>query len=182
MKRNVITFGLVLGTILSAHAVYMMSLVYKNPEFESNDVVGYAAMIIVFSLTFFGIRNYRNKELAGVISFGQAFKVGGLIAFLGSTLYVIIGLSYYYLFVPDFLDQYTLHVLGQATRHGATAAELATKTEELKQFKEMYKNPAFAVLISYVEVLPVGLVVALVSSLILKRRSGAAISGGEKTA
>jgi hypothetical protein len=37
---------------------------------------------------------------------------------------------------------------------------------------EMYKNPLFAVLISYAEVLPIGLVVAFVSALILKRKSG----------
>lgn len=170
MKRNVLIFGLVLGIILATHAVYMMSLVYRNPELKSNDVVGYAAMIVVFSLTYFSIRNYRNKELGGLISFGKAFKTGALIALLGSTLYVIIGLSYYYLFIPDFLDKYTLHVLSQATRHGATAAELAAKTEEMKQFKEMYRNPVFAVLISYAEVLPIGLVVALISSFILKKK------------
>ena|SRR5688572_12214436 len=176
MKRNVLIFGLVLGTMLATHAVYMMTLVYRNPEFKSNDVVGYAAMIVVFSLTYFGIRNYRNKELNGVISFGKAFKTGALIALLGSTLYVVIGLSYYYLFVPDFLDKYTLHVLSQATRNGATATELAAKTEEMKQFKEMYKNPVFAVLISYAEVLPIGLVVALFSSLILTKKPVAVTS------
>jgi hypothetical protein len=170
MKRNVLIFGIVLGTILATHAVYMMSLVYNNPEFKSNDVVGYAAMIVVFSLTYFGIRNYRNKELSGAISFGKAFKTGALIALLGSTLYVVIGLAYYYLFVPDFLDKYTLHVLSMAERSGATATELASKTEEMKQFKEMYKNPVFAVLISYAEVLPIGLVVALISSFILKKK------------
>jgi hypothetical protein len=170
MKRNVLIFGLVLGTILASHGVYMMSVVYNNPEFESNDVVGYAAMIVVFSLIFVGIRNYRNKELNGVISFGKAFKTGALIALLGSTMYVVFGLTYYYVFVPDFLDKYELHVISQATRNGATASELAARTEEMNQFKEMYKNPIFAVLISYAEVLPIGLVVALVSSLILKRK------------
>ena len=176
MKRNVLIFGLILGIILAGHAVYMMSLVYRNPDFESNDIVGYAAMVVVFSLTFFGIRNYRNKQLNGVISFGEAFKTGALIALVGSTLYVVIGLSYYYLFVPDFLDKYTLHVINQATRNGATAAELVAKTQELAQFREMYKGPFFAILISYAEVLPIGLVVAFVSSLFLKRKPSTIIT------
>src|SRR5688572_33438338 len=107
MKKNVLIFGVILGILLAGHAVYMMTLVYNNPEFESNDIVGYAAMIVVFSLTFFGIRNYRNKQLNGVITFGKAFKTGALIALVGSTLYVVMGLSYYYFFVPDFLDGYT---------------------------------------------------------------------------
>jgi hypothetical protein len=34
-----------------------------------------------------------------------------------------------------------------------------------------YKNPLFVVLITYAEVLPVGLIVAFVSALILKRKT-----------
>lgn len=173
MKKNVLIFGLILGTILAANTVYMMNAVRNNPDMETNDVIGYAAMVIVFSLTFFGIRNYRNKELNGEISFGKAFKTGTLIAFVGSTVYVVVGLSYYYLLAPDFLDAYILHAMNDATRNGATATELTAKAEQLKEFKEMYSNPLFAILISYMEVFPIGLIVALVSALILKRKPAA---------
>lgn len=170
MKRNVLIFGLILGTILAGNMVYIVNLVYHNPDMETNDVLGYAAMIVVFSLTFFGIRNYRNKQLNGVISLGKAFKTGALIALVGATMYVVVWLFYYYLFVPDFIDKYTLCVLNEATRNGASATELAAKTEEMKQFGKMYESPFFVVLISYAEVLPIGLVVAFISSLILKRK------------
>ncbi len=170
MKRNVLIFGLVLGSILAGHALYMVNIVYHNPSFEGNDVVGYAAMVIVFSLTFFGIWNYRNKDLGGVITLGKAFKTGALIALLGSTIYVVTWLFYYYLVVPDFVDKYAEHVVLMAEKHGAGATEIATKKQEMDDFKEMYKNPIFVVLISYMEVLPVGLIVAFVSSLVLKRK------------
>jgi hypothetical protein len=127
-------------------------------------------MVVVFSLTFFGIRNYRNKELNGEISLGKAFKTGTFIVLLGSTMYVVVWLFYYYLFVPDFIDKYILHVLKEATREGASAHELATKTKEMDSFKEMYKNPLFVILTTFAEVLPIGLVVAFVSALILKRK------------
>ena len=171
MKRNVLIFGLVLGTILCANMVYMVHLCYTSPEFKSNDILGYAAMVVIFSLTFFGIRNYRNKQLNGVISFGKAFKTGALITLVGATMYVAVWLFYYYLFVPDFLDKYIPHVLHEASHKGATATELAAKTKEMENFKEMYKNPLFVILITYFEVLPVGLLVALVSALVLKRKS-----------
>lgn len=173
MQRNVLIFGTILGTILASWGIYMVNVVYNNPSFQGNDVVGYAAMIIVFSMTFFGIRNYRNKDLGGSISFGNAFKTGALIALLGSTMYVFAWLLYYYIAVPDFIDKYTEHVMIVANRTGATAAELAAKKEEMAQFKDMYENPIFVVLISYMEVLPIGLVVALVSSFILKRKPNA---------
>ncbi len=148
----------------------MVYLCYYNPNFESNDVIGYAALVVIFSLTFFGIRNYRNNELNGAISFGNAFKTGALIVLLASTMYVVVWLFYYYLFVPDFIDKYILHVLKEATRNGASATDLAAKTKEMDSFKEMYKNPVFVILITFAEVLPIGLVVALVSALILKRK------------
>lgn len=169
MKRTVLIFGLMLGTLLCINMIYMVNLCYTNPDFKSNDIAGYAAMVVVFSLTFFGIRNYRNKELHGVISFGKALKTGALIALAGATMYVVVWLFYYYLFVPDFLDKYIPHVLKEAAKNGA--ADLAATTKEMQHFKEMYKNPFFVILVTYAEVLPVGLIVALVSALILKKKN-----------
>lgn len=165
MKRSVIIFGLILGVILAINAVIQMRSFYTSPDMHRNHVLGYTFMVLVFSMVFFGIRNYRNKELGGVISFGRGFKTGTLIALIGSTLYVIVGLSYYYLFAPEFLDLYIAYVL-----KNTPPADLPAKTAEMANFKEMYKNPLFAILISYSEVFPIGLVVALVSALILKRK------------
>ena len=165
MKKNVLIFGLVLGIILCANMIYTIKLMENNPDFEGDEVIGYASMVVVFSLTFFGIRNYRDKQLNGIISLGNAFKTGALIALIGSTMYVGVWLFYYHLFVPDFLDKYIAHVL-----KNVPAADLPAKTKEMEDFKEMYKNPLFMILITYSEVLPVGLVVAFVSSLILKRK------------
>lgn len=171
MKRNVLVFGLILGTILAINMVYLVNMMYRNPDLKTNEIIGYVGMIVVFSLTFFGIRNYRNKQLNGVISLGKAFKTGALIALVGSTIYVVVWMFYYYLFVPDFIDIYSAHALNSATRDGATAAELSAKTEQMAQFKEMYKNPFFVILITYTEVLPIGLVIAFISALILKRKT-----------
>ena len=173
MKRNILVFGAIVGTILTANSIYHVNQVMDNPNLETNDILGYATMIIIFSISFFGIRNYRNKELNGFISLGKAFKVGALIVLLASTIYVVVGLMYYYLFVPDFVDKFIEVVINNLTRDGATAEEIAAKSEQMAQFKEMYKNPLFAILISYMEVLPLGLIVAFFNSLILKRKQTA---------
>lgn len=166
MKRNVLIFGLVMGIILCTNMIIMVNMLYNNPEFKSNDLLGYVVMVVIFSLIFVGIRNYRNKELGGTISFGKAFKTGFFIALVASTVYVVVWLFYYYLFVPDFIERYTAHVLHQCT----SEAEVADKTQEMKNFSEMYQSPFFVVLITYAEVLPVGVIVALVSSFILKKK------------
>lgn len=165
MKRVVLIFGLMIGLIFCGNIGFMIYWMYHNPDMKGSDMVGYTIMLVIFSLIYFGTRNYRNKQLGGYISFGKAFKTGALIALVGSTLYVIAWLVSYYLFVPDFMDVYTDYAL-----KNCKPEDLAAKTKEMASFKEMYKNPLFVVLITYSEVLPIGLVVALISAAILKRK------------
>lgn len=145
--------------------VLLVNVIYNNPTVKANDIVGYAAMVVMFSLIFFGVRNYRNKQLNGFITFGKAFKMGALIALVSSTIYVVAWLFYYYLFVPDFVDVYTERVLNTCS-----PSDLEAKTKQMASFKEMYKNPLFVILITYSEILPIALVVALVSALILRKK------------
>lgn len=170
MKKNVLVFGLTTGLLLTGMMLYTAFKCYIEPEFKPNDVLGYAALILIFSLIFVGIKNYRDKYSNGLVSFGKAFKVGFYIALLASTMYTVVWLVDYYVFIPDFMDKYVPHVLRQAQQKGADAAELAAKAQEMEKFKEMYKNPLFVVVITYLEVLPIGTLVALISALILKRK------------
>jgi len=176
MKRNVWIFGTIAGLIIISFGLYSVRQCYTNPDFQSNDVVGYAGMIAVFSLVFIGVKNYRDKYRSGIISFGQAFKTGLYITLVASGVYVVVWLVDYYIFVPDFLDKYIPHVLKEATRKGATEAELQEKAAEMANFKEMYKNPLFVVLVTFLEVFPVGLIVSLVSALFLKRKPTATLA------
>ncbi len=165
MKKIVLVFGTIIGLVFCANIGFMVYWMYHNPDLKGSDIVGYAVMVVVFSLIYIGVRNYRNKELDGFISFGRAFKTGSLIALLGSAIYVAAWLFSYYLFVPDFMDVYSDYVL-----KNCTPEDLPAKTKEMADFKELYKNPLFVILITFSEVLPIGLVVALVSALILKRK------------
>ena len=53
---------------------------------------------------------------------------------------------------------------------GASQAEIASKTAEMEGYKKMYSNPFGVIFLTYMEILPVGLVVSLISALILKRK------------
>lgn len=166
MKKTVFTYGIIIGTIFISGSIYMSRLLfYNNPEMKANDFLGYVLMIIIYSLIFFGIRSYRNNHLNGLITFKQALKIGTLITLIASTVYVVVWVFTYYLFLPDFMDRYTEYVL----RH-ASASELETKTQMMTDFKTMYNNPLFVVLLTYSEILPLGLVISLISSLILKKK------------
>lgn len=172
MKKNILIFGLISGLIITAMMVGTSIACYNNSDFKGNEVVGYTTMLIAFAFIFVGIKNYRDKYSQGMITFGKAFKIGFYIALIASTLYVVTWLIEYYMFIPDFMDRYTAHVMKEARGDGATEAELAAKAKDMQMYQSMYRSPFFVILLTYAEVLPLGTVVALISALILKRRSG----------
>jgi hypothetical protein len=85
-------------------------------------------------------------------------------------MYVVVWLFSYYLFVPDYMDKYAAHVLNAAKRDGVSGAALNEQITKMNGYKEMYKNPIYVVLFTYMEIFPVGLIVTIVSALILKRK------------
>ena len=175
MKKNVLIFGLLSGLIASSMLIVAAVQCYNNKDFSGNMVMGFTLMILAFSFIFVGIKNYRDKFNNGVISFGKAFKIGISIALIASTVYVITWLIAYYGFIPDFMDKYAAHVIDQAKAAGKSAVEISKATAEMADYKEMYKSPIGVILLTYMEILPVGLVITLISALILKRKQATAI-------
>jgi len=174
MKKNIFIYGLISGIIVSALMLFSVNYYSHcegNVDYDTSMVIGYASMLLAFSLVFVGIRNYRDKYNAGVISFGKSFKIGMMIVLIASTIYVLAWLIDYFFFIPDFAEKYSTHVLEGLKAKGASQAEIAKQTAEMANFARMYKNPFFNAMMTYVEILPVGLIVTLVSALILKRKT-----------
>jgi hypothetical protein len=174
MKKNIIIYGLIAGAIVSAlmlFSVNYFSHCEGNVDYGTSMLIGYASMLLAFSLVFVGIRNYRDKYNGGVISFGKAFKIGLMIILIASTMYVIAWLIDYFFFIPDFMEKYSAHELDRLKASGASQIEINEQTKKMASFGKMYKNPFFNALMTYVEILPIGLIVTLISSLILKRKT-----------
>jgi hypothetical protein len=147
-----------------------MSHCKGNVDYDTSMLIGYASMLLAFSLVFVGIRNYRDKYNEGVISFGKAFKIGSMIVLIASSVYVIAWLIDYFFFIPDFLEKYSSYMLDKLKASGASQIEIEKQTTEMASMAKLYKNPFFNALMTYVEILPVGLLVTLISSFILKRK------------
>ena len=176
MKRVVLTFGLLAGLVLSVMMAANIAFVDRI-GFERAEVIGYTTMVLAFLMVFFGIRSYRDNIYGGTITFGRAVGIGLLITLVASACYVVTWEVIYYWFAPDFVDRYGAYMLEQARNEGATEAELARRSADIARFREMFKNPLFNAAMSFIEVLPVGLVITILSAAIL-RRGGKTASGG----
>ncbi len=52
MKKIVLSFGLIAGAIITAMMVVATSMLYTNPDFKGNDLIGYTTMLIAFAFIF----------------------------------------------------------------------------------------------------------------------------------
>jgi hypothetical protein len=168
MKKIVLTFGLISGGIMAVMMVGTVLFV-RNIGFDKAEIVGYTGMVLAFLLIFFGIRSYRENVGGGRISFGRAFAVGILIMVISTACYVITWEIIYFNFLPDFVDK-SAHMIEQVKNSGASPEAIQAKLQEMKKFKDLYNNPFFNAAVTFLEPLPVGIIITLISALILRRR------------
>jgi len=174
MKKNILIYGLIAGSVVSILmliSINYISHVDGKVDYNTSLLIGYASMLIAFSLVYVGIRNYRDKFNAGVISFGKAFKIGIMIVLIASTIYVVAWLIDYFFFIPDYLEKFSAQELDKLKASGASQMKIDKETMKMANMVKMLKNPLFNALMTYAEILPVGLIVTLISSLILKRKA-----------
>jgi hypothetical protein len=172
VKKTVLTFGLIAGAILSVMMLATLPLLDRI-GFERGEIIGYTSMILAFLLIFFGVRSYRDQVAGGTIGFGRALVVGVLISAVASVCYVATWEVIYFKFLPDFGAKYQVHLLEKARKDGASDEAIARKKAELDRFVELYRNPAFNAAITFLEPLPVAVLVSLVSAGVLSRRKRA---------
>jgi hypothetical protein len=171
MKRIILICGLIGGLISVGWFLISEQFFTFNMSMDTRMYFGYATMILGLSVIFVAIKNYRDNYNEGIISFGKALTIGLLITLVASTVYVLIWMIDFTWFIPDFFDKYKSAMLIDLKAHGATAAEITKKMTEMDGAVVLYKNPLFNALFTYMEIVPVGLVMSFIAALILKRKS-----------
>lgn len=176
MQRIVLTFGLISGLIISG--MFVLTIPFQDHVgFDTGAIIGYASMLAASLLIYFGIRSYRDNVGGGMVGFGRAFAVGILIVTVSSVLYVATWEFVYPRYMPDFYEKYGAAALEKARASGQSQAEIDKYAAVMKDRIEMYKNPVWNVLFTFIEPLPVGLLVTLISAWVLSRRRGRAEGG-----
>ena len=164
MNKIVLKNGLFGSSIVTALLLSVTFYMKANPEKEVSMFFGFAGMLLAFIFVVLGIKQQRDTN-NGFISLGKAFLTGFWITLIISTIYVVVWLIIFYNFFPNFAEHYTDMAIAKASPD-----ELTKVTEEMNSFKEMYKNPIWVILFTYMEILPLGIVFSLISALILKKK------------
>jgi hypothetical protein len=172
MKKTVLTFGLISGAMSAAMMLMTVPFVDRI-GWEKGEILGYTGIVLSALLVFFGVRSYRENAGGGRLTFGRGFAVGILITLISSACYVGTWEIVYYKFMPGFADKYAAHMVERAKASGASQQKMDETAQQAQQFKQMYKNPAINVALTFMEVFPIGLVVTGISAGILRKKAAA---------
>ena len=166
MNRYALTYGAISGGI--AAAVLTIGIASGSSNHTTSLWFGYLVMLLALSLIFVGVKRYRDHECGGVIKFGRAFLLGLAIAAIAGLVYALVWESYLQISGYDFMADYTKSILSNMKAEGATPAAIQAKAAEMQEMTDSYNNPLFRLPMTFIEIFPVGLLVALVSAALLR--------------
>lgn len=170
MRKIVFTYGFISAAVSAVLWTIISYFLTQNMGMENGMLIGYTAMTISFLFIYFGMAAYRDNVAGGTVSFGKAFQVGLWITLIGCVCYVVTWTVIYNTMIPDFMDRYAEHILSKMRARGATADEISATATEMKAMKENYKNPLFFIFMTFMEPLPVGVIVTLISAFIVSKK------------
>jgi len=170
MKKTVLTFGLISGLMISVLMDSSLLLANKIGPGHSM-LIGYTIMVASFLLIYFGIRSYRDNTLAGEISFGRALACGLLITLITTLCYVATWEILYFKFMPHFMDGYFAAQIHKVQSAALDPAAAAAQVAAIQRFQQLYQNPFVNMAYTFIEPLPVGLIITLISAAILRRKT-----------
>ena len=163
MQRTILTYGLVSGVIIILGMI--ATIVFSN---QHSVWLGYLIMLVGLSSILMAVKSHRDKALGGVIKFWPAFLLGLGVAVVAGIAYVLIWEVYMALTHYTFMDNYAAAMLAKQKAAGVSAAEYAKLAAEMEKMKVQYANPLFRMPMTFAEIFPVGLLVALVSAALLR--------------
>jgi len=169
MKKTVLRYGLY-GAAAICILMLLSWFLGKNLDFSTQEIIGYATMIISLSFVYFGIKHFRDKENNGTITLKSALLIGALISLLTALAFGVLDVIYVKYINPDFMTEYYNVTLAQM-KETLPTDEFEVKRAEMEAQKELFSSAWMNFLIMSMTVFVIGFIISLISGLILQRKN-----------
>lgn len=171
MRKIIIVYGLIAGTIVGGLMLGTMAY-YQSHEWnmENGHLLGYTTMVIALSVIFVAIKSVRDKHLGGAITFWKGCQIGLLITLIASVMYALSWEVSYRNIGDEFVEKMKSSYVEDLKAEGLTEAEFQTKKSEMEAIWESYQNPIVRFGYTLLEIFPVGLILTLISSGLLRKK------------
>ena len=141
MLKRILIYGTMAGLAVGAMLYATTAAPWGMPHGAVGMLIGYTTMLIALSLVFVGIKRQRDDAGGGVIGFWSAFGMGLGISVVAGIFYVLAWELAQATTVAGFIDSYTAALIADKKAAGASAAELARYTAEMKAFAAQGRMP-----------------------------------------
>lgn len=169
MKKILITYSTITSVIMIT--LMMITTIFSSQiGYDNSEILGYTFLILSFLVIYFAIVSFYKNNPGAKVRFMKSLTIGLLITLFTSVAYVIAWLIIYYTVFPDFWIKYSDHVVAKLRATGASAAEISKKMAMFKEYDEMSKNPFINAAMTFIEPLPVGILISLISSVVVQVR------------
>jgi tellurite resistance protein TehA-like permease len=161
--RNDLKFGLIGGGISIAWTLLMWVLGLHQGDLSLSTTLGYFTLIFPIAIVYFAIRETRNKELEGFISYGKGVGVGtiaGIVSTVISTLF-----SYIYTTVLNPAYQIAMKDF-QITKAMESMQKKNMTQDQINQALQQMNNSPMVVF-QYVGAIVGGIILYVIISLII---------------
>jgi len=168
MKNTVLRYGI--WSAISICILFLISsLALKNLDFKTQEIYGYASIVVSLSFVFFGIKHFRDKNNNGLLSFGKGLVVGLLITVFASVTFGLYNVIYVEYIDPNFTAEYYNYSVEQVSKT-LSGEELQARLKKMEAEKDMFSNPFMNFSLMFLTVFMIGLIVSLISSLVLSKK------------
>lgn len=166
MQRTILTYGLIAGPFI---ILGMIGTLLLPAHLQKHCLwLGYLIMLIGLSAVLLAIKTHRDKALGGVIKFWPAFLVGLGVVAIASVAYVATWEVYLAMTHYRFMDEFTAQALEAKRAAGVTGPAYDKAVVEMATMKANYAKLWYRLPMTFAEIFPVGLLVALVSAALLR--------------
>jgi hypothetical protein len=169
MKKDVWKYGLLSGLVMAILVAITLPFEHHTSARWAM-AFGYTIMVLSFLIVFVGVKHYRDTECGGSINFGRALAVGMAMMLISCVCYVGMWEVLMATVEKNFAHEYAAGMVERAQNSGLQGAALEAKIAEARNFEVMYANPLYRMAMTLLEPLPVGLVMALVTAGVLRRK------------
>ena len=162
ISKFAMNYGLILGLIMILISVitYVTGMALEGKQWPN-----FIYYIIFPVVIFYSISQYK-KNNAGLLSLGEAIKIGLLIAIISAIVYAIYGLIFNYIIDPDFMGQ-AMDVAREKLLENPNMTE--EMVDQQMEWVEKFSNPALGTAFWIAASAIFGLIYSLIAGLVMKK-------------
>jgi hypothetical protein len=148
--RYALVYGLMSGLVLGA--LFLAIILFAQGTMFASVWFGYLVMLVALIFVFVGVKRYRDVECGGVVKFLPALALGLAIALVAAIIYILTWEAYLAATHYAFIDRYF-------------PAGSGPEVDAMRASYSILLNRAW---MTFLEIAPAGLLVALVSAGLLR--------------